>query len=86
MVKTANAISLNLLPEKLKERYIMAYEKLLKLRKINKIKSLTENVFLTNFNELSTEIRLICKIFRNFYFVLYFYMYFCVIGITPLYG
>jgi hypothetical protein len=28
MVKTVNAVSLNLLPEKSKERYIMAYEKL----------------------------------------------------------
>jgi hypothetical protein len=35
----------------------MAYEKLLKLRKINKTKSLLENVFLTNFNKLSTEIK-----------------------------
>jgi hypothetical protein len=33
MVKTANAISLNLLPEKSKERYIMAYEKLLNREK-----------------------------------------------------
>jgi hypothetical protein len=56
MVKTANAVSLNLLPEKSKERYIMAYEKLLKLRKINKTKSLSEN-FLTNCNKLSTEIK-----------------------------
>jgi hypothetical protein len=29
MVKAANAVSLNPLSEKLKERYIMAYEKLL---------------------------------------------------------
>jgi hypothetical protein len=43
------------LPEKSKERYIMAYEKLLKLRKINKTKLLLENVFLTNFNKLSIE-------------------------------
>ena len=50
MVKMTNAVSLNLLPEKSKERYIMAYEKLLKLRKINKIKSLLKNVFFTNFN------------------------------------
>jgi hypothetical protein len=57
MVKTANAVSLNLLPEKSKERYKMSYEKLLKLRKINKTKSLSENVFLTNFNKLSTEIK-----------------------------
>jgi hypothetical protein len=57
MVKTANAVSLNLLPEKSKERYIMAYDKLLKLKKINKTKSLLENVFLTNFNKLSTEIK-----------------------------
>jgi hypothetical protein len=49
MVKTANAVSLNLLCEKSKERYIMAYEKILKLTKINKTKSLSENVFLTNF-------------------------------------
>jgi hypothetical protein len=35
----------------------MAYEQLLKLRKINKTKSLSENVFLTNFNKLSTEIK-----------------------------
>jgi hypothetical protein len=49
MVKTANAVSLNLLPEKQKKE--MAYEKLLKLRKINKTKSLSENVFLTNFNK-----------------------------------
>jgi hypothetical protein len=40
MVETVNAISLNILPEKSKERYIIAYEKLLKLRKINKTKSL----------------------------------------------
>jgi hypothetical protein len=45
------------LPEKSKERYIMDYEKLLKLRKINKTKSLLGNVFLTNFNKLSTEIK-----------------------------
>jgi hypothetical protein len=45
------------LPEKSKERYIIAYEKLLKLRKINKTKSLLENVFLTNFNKLSSEIK-----------------------------
>jgi hypothetical protein len=51
MVKTTNAVSLNLLPEKSKERYIMAYEKLLKLRKINKTKSLSKNVFLTNFHK-----------------------------------
>uniref|UniRef100_A0A2S2QH90 Uncharacterized protein n=1 Tax=Sipha flava TaxID=143950 RepID=A0A2S2QH90_9HEMI len=57
MVITANAVSLNLLPEKSKERYIMAYEKLLKLRKINKTKLFSENVFLTNFNKLSTEIK-----------------------------
>jgi hypothetical protein len=57
MVKMANAVSLNLLPEKSKERYIVAYEKLLKLRKINKTKSLSENVFLTNFNKLSTKIK-----------------------------
>jgi hypothetical protein len=38
MVKTTNAVSLNLLTEKSKERYTMAYEKLLKLRKINKTK------------------------------------------------
>jgi hypothetical protein len=40
IVKTANAVSLNLLPKKSKERYIIAYEKLLKLRKINETKSL----------------------------------------------
>jgi hypothetical protein len=57
MVKTANVVSLNLLLEKSKEKYIMAYEKLLKLRKINKAKSLSENVFLSNFNKLSTEIK-----------------------------
>jgi hypothetical protein len=57
MVKTANVVSLNLLPEKSKGRYIMAFEKLLKIRKINKTKSLSENVFLTNFNKLSTEIK-----------------------------
>jgi hypothetical protein len=34
----------------------MASEKLLKLRKIKKTKSLSENVFLTYFNKLSTEI------------------------------
>jgi hypothetical protein len=57
MVKTANAVSLNPLSEKSKERYIMAYEKLLKLRKINKTKSFSENVFLTNFNKLYTKIK-----------------------------
>jgi hypothetical protein len=57
MVQTANAVSLNLLLKKSKVSYIMAYEKLLKLRKINKTKSLSENVFLTNFNKLSTEIK-----------------------------
>jgi hypothetical protein len=57
MVKMANAISLNLFSEKSKERYIIAYEKLLKLRKINKTKSLSENVFLTNFNKFFTEIK-----------------------------
>jgi hypothetical protein len=45
------------LPEKSKEIYIMAYEKLLISRNINKTKSLSENVFLTNFNKLSTEIK-----------------------------
>jgi hypothetical protein len=40
MVKKANAVSLNLLPEKSKERYIMTYEKLLKLRKINYLQKL----------------------------------------------
>jgi hypothetical protein len=30
MVKTENAVSLNLLPKKSKESYIMVYEKLLK--------------------------------------------------------
>jgi hypothetical protein len=35
----------------------MAYEKLLKLRKINKTKSLSENVTLTNYNKLSTKIK-----------------------------
>jgi hypothetical protein len=35
----------------------MAYKKLLKLKKVNKTKSLSENVFLTNFNKLSTEIK-----------------------------
>jgi hypothetical protein len=45
MVKTANAVSLNLLPEKSKERYIMAYKKILKLKKNNK-KSLNRlNIF-----------------------------------------
>jgi hypothetical protein len=53
----ANTVLLNLLPKKSKERYIMAYEKLLKLRKINKTKSLSENMFLTNFNKLSTKIK-----------------------------
>jgi hypothetical protein len=57
MVKTVNAVLLNLLPENSKERYILTYEILLKLRKINKTKSLSENVFLTNFNKLSTEIK-----------------------------
>jgi len=33
MVETANAVSLNLLPEKSKERYILAYEKILKWKK-----------------------------------------------------
>jgi hypothetical protein len=56
LVKTANAVSLNLLPEKSKEWCIMVYEKLLKLRKINKTKS-SENVFITNVNKLSTEIK-----------------------------
>jgi hypothetical protein len=55
MVKMANAVPLYLLSEKSKERYIMVYEKLLKFRKINKTKS-SENVFLTNFKKLSTEI------------------------------
>jgi hypothetical protein len=55
MDKTANSISLNLLPEKSKEKYVMAYETFLKLRKINKTKSLSENVFFTNVNKLSTE-------------------------------
>jgi hypothetical protein len=32
-------------------------EKHLKLRKINKTKSLSENVFITNFNKLSIEIK-----------------------------
>jgi hypothetical protein len=45
------------LPEKSKEIYIMAYEKLLKLKKINKTKFLSENVFQTIFNKLSTEIK-----------------------------
>jgi hypothetical protein len=45
------------LPEKSKERYIMAYEKYLKLRKINKTRSLSENVFLKNVKKLSTEIK-----------------------------
>jgi hypothetical protein len=45
------------MPEKSKERYIISYEKLLKLRKINKTQSLSENVFLTNFNKLSTEMK-----------------------------
>jgi hypothetical protein len=44
------------LREKSKERYILAYEKLLKLKKINKTKS-SENVFLRNFYKLSTEIK-----------------------------
>jgi hypothetical protein len=57
MVKTTNAVSLNQFPEKLKERYILACEKLLKLRKINKTKSLSENMFLTNFIKLSTEFK-----------------------------
>jgi hypothetical protein len=57
MFKTANAVSINLLPEKSKERYIMAYENLLKLRKINKTKSFSENIFPTNFNKLSTKIK-----------------------------
>jgi hypothetical protein len=35
----------------------MAYEKLLKLRKINKTKLLSENVFLTNVSKLSIEIK-----------------------------
>jgi hypothetical protein len=35
----------------------MAYEKLLKSRKISKTKTLSENVFLTNFNKLSTAIK-----------------------------
>jgi len=33
MVETVNAVSLNLLPEKSKERYILAYEKILKWKK-----------------------------------------------------
>jgi hypothetical protein len=57
MVKVTNAVLLNLLPEKSKERYIMAYEKFLKLRKINKTKLLLENVFLIHFNKLFTEIK-----------------------------
>jgi hypothetical protein len=35
----------------------MAYKKLIKLKNINKTKSLSENVFLTNFNKLSTDIK-----------------------------
>jgi hypothetical protein len=50
----------------------MSYEKLLKMRKINKTKS-SENVFFTNFNKLSTEIKpstlwsiyLMLKIMKN---------------------
>jgi hypothetical protein len=45
MVKTANAVSLNLLPEKLKERYIITYEKLLKLRKINYLQKLNRQLY-----------------------------------------
>jgi hypothetical protein len=45
------------LSEKSKERYIMVYEKFLKLRKINKTKSFSKNMFLTNFSKLSTEIK-----------------------------
>jgi hypothetical protein len=45
------------LPKKSKERYIMVYEKFLKLRKINKTKSFSKNMFLTNFSKLSTEIK-----------------------------
>jgi hypothetical protein len=51
-------LPINLLPKKSKERNTRAYEKLLKLRKINKTKSLSKNVFLQNFNKLSTEIKL----------------------------
>jgi hypothetical protein len=57
MVKAANTVALNLLPEKSKERYTTSYEKLLKFRKINKTKSLSENVFLTHFNKLSIKIK-----------------------------
>jgi hypothetical protein len=57
MVKTANVVSLNLFPKKSNERCIMVYEKLLKLIKINKTKLLSKNVFLANFNKLSTKIK-----------------------------
>jgi hypothetical protein len=71
MVKTANAVSLNLLSEKSKERYMMINEKLLKLRKINKTKSLSKNVFLTNFNKLSTEIKLFILWYISILFIQY---------------
>jgi len=59
MIETANAVSLNLLPEKSKKRiHILAYEKRLKWRKINKTKSWSENVLLTYFSNLSKEIKL----------------------------
>jgi len=57
MVEMANVVSLNLLPEKSKERYILAYEKILNMEKKNKTKSWSENVLLTYFSNLSKEIK-----------------------------
>lgn len=49
----AAEVSNNLLPATSRERYLDAYEKFQEWRRINKVSSLSENIFLVYFEEIS---------------------------------
>lgn len=53
----AKAVVENLLPEASKKRYIKSYDDFMKWRTEKKIKSLSENVFIIYFNELSKKLQ-----------------------------
>lgn len=55
--KEAQNIIEDLLPQKSKERYIKSYNDFMKWRSDKKVKSLSESVFLTYFNDLSKRVK-----------------------------
>lgn len=53
----AKSVIENLLPPNSKERYIKAYDEFIKWRSEKKVKSLSESVFISYFNELSKKLQ-----------------------------